>query len=161
GGRFDENVFTLGAAHDPFDALRAVDRRRERQLRFLSGEAREIGELGERPVQPRRRYLESVEIDVLDGEEPRQMIRNPGAILDVDAFRLVDEHADELASGRHVDVDQLIAQCGQRSLQQFTDVRVHAFVYAKQNRKTKKKWAAPSPFISSLLTYRFLLVSLG
>ncbi len=40
-------------------------------------------------------------------------------------------------------------------------VFTRSFVYAKQNRKTKKKWAAPSPFISLLLTYRFLLISLA
>jgi len=123
---FRPDVFAFGTPHDSFDAFCAVHRLRQRQLRLFAGEADEISHFGEWPVEPGRRHLEPFEIDVLDCEETGQMVRNPRAVFDVDAIGLVDEHADELAPGRDVDVDQLVAQRGHRSLQQFTDVRVHA-----------------------------------
>ena len=82
----------------------------QRQLCFLAREARVIGEPLDRTVEAGRRYLEPLEIDVLDGEKPREVVRHARAILDVDAVRLVDEHADEPTPRRHVPVDELVPQ---------------------------------------------------
>ena len=101
---------------------RAVDRLAQRQLYVLPGEPGVVRRLLQRPVEPRRAHLEPLVVDVLDREQPRQVTAHARAILDVDAFRLVDEHADLTALRRQLDVDQLEAQRGQRALQKLGQV---------------------------------------
>jgi hypothetical protein len=52
------------------------------------------------------------------------VIADARAVLDIDALRLVDEHADEPALGRRLDVDQLIAHPGQRAFEERVQIHV-------------------------------------
>ena len=115
---------------------------RQRELRFLSGEARVIGQFLDGTIEPRRRNLEPFEIDILHREEPRQVIRYPRAILDVDAARLVDEYADEPAPRRHVPVDELVPQCRYRTLQKITQAQRRPRAHCKP----KKNGLRPAHF---------------
>ena len=91
--------------------------------------------LRQRPVETRRRHLETLEIDVLDGEQVRQLVADARAILDVDAFRHVDEDAHQ-PLGSELPIDQLVPQRGDGLFQQFAQVRhsLRQFGYTDDNR---------------------------
>src|SRR6266568_4733449 len=69
------------------------------------------------------------------------MIRHARAILDVDAGRLVDEHAQQPASSRHVPVDKLVAQRGKGPLQYLSQF------HRRPKIEKAKKNGLSSPFL--------------
>src|SRR5437867_6153679 len=72
----------------------------------------------------------------------RQMGRHASAILDVYAFRLVDEHAHEPASRRHIPVDQLVTHRRQGAFQNLSQ-----FHGRRQKTEKAKKNGLSSPFL--------------
>jgi hypothetical protein len=136
------------AQHAP-DVAGVADRLAQLELRLLPAEAGEVLFLREAPIEPRRRDLEALVRDVLDGEQVRQMIAHAGAVLDVHATGLVDEHAHEPAPCGGFAVDELVAQSGQRAFQQFVQLHRHP-----EKHKSQKKNGLSSPFL--LLIGRYL-----
>ena len=74
----------------PHEISLSLDRHAHLDACLVAGEAHEILLFPERPIEPRRRHLQPVVVDVLDREHAAQMVAHPGAVLDVDAARLVD-----------------------------------------------------------------------
>src|SRR5262249_30379880 len=137
----DEHRILREPLQDALEAARVVDRIRQPDLGFLTAEALEVLALAQRTVEPRRGNLEALEVDVLDGEEPRELTADARAILDVHALGLVDEDPHVATLGRAFPVDQLVAHRGHGLFQQFAQVH-----RVGTNSAAKKKWAASSPF---------------
>ena len=122
-------------------------------LHFLPGEAGVVRRLLQRPVEPRRAHFEPLVVDVLDGEQTRQMTADARTVLDVDTRRLVDENAHLSPLRRQLDVHELEAHRRQRALQKLGQIHVPPHSSrADDNRQSiagaKKKWAAPAHFFS-------------
>jgi hypothetical protein len=103
--RLDARRVAFKATQRTLELARALDRLAQLQLHVLPREPDVVGRLHERPVEARRTHLEALVVDVLDGEQPRQVVGNTRAVLDVDAVRLVDEHAHLPRLRRELDVD--------------------------------------------------------
>ncbi len=91
----------------------AVLRDAQPDLDVVPGEAREIPGLLDDAIETRRRDFETVIIDTLDLEEARELIGHAGAVFDIDPVllaRQVDEDANGPATGRHLDIDEFIAE---------------------------------------------------
>src|SRR5690606_28707518 len=86
-------------------------------FRPLPGEPGEVGLLAQGPIEPRRGDLEPLVVDPLDGQHPLELPRQGGAIVEVDAPRLVDEHAQQAPAVRLLHVDQLEPHAGHYRLQ--------------------------------------------
>src|SRR5262249_6576607 len=134
GGEYEDRI-VLEAAQDALYASCILDRGEEAQVGLFAHETGEIGPLLERPVEARRRHLEALEVDVFDGEEPRQMAAHARAILHVDTLRLVDEDANQPALGRNLPIDQFVPHRGQRLLQQLAQIH-------RQSTRQKKMGCA-------------------
>ena len=111
------------------------------------GEPREIRRLLERPVEPRRAHLEPLVVDVLDREQPRQVVADTRAQSSTSTpSRLVDEHAHEPALRRQLPVDELEPQRGQRRSSSSPRFIVAAFVESGAPA-TKKNGLCPAHFL--------------
>src|SRR5690606_40062772 len=63
----------------------------------------------QRAIQPWRRHLEPLVVDVLDHEQVRQLMAHPLAVVYPDALGRIDEGPEQSAVGE-LAVDQLVSQ---------------------------------------------------
>src|SRR6185312_12419260 len=99
-----------------YEVLASLYRDAHTHLRALAFEPAKILGLSQRPIEPGRRYLQPAVLDLLHGEQPREMIADGSAVIYVYAFGTVDEHADQ-PTARQFGVHQLEAEPVYRSLQ--------------------------------------------
>src|SRR5262245_122443 len=59
----------------------------------VPGEARKVGLLAQRPVEPGRRDFQPFVVDPFDRQDPRYLVADSGAIVERDPPGLVDEEA--------------------------------------------------------------------
>ncbi len=90
----------------------------QRDHRFAAREAFEVRQLLKRTVEPRRRNFEPLVIDIFDRQDVLELTRDLLAILDRDAGRLVDIHAQHAAPGT-LEIDEFIAETHDRGFNQF------------------------------------------
>src|SRR5512138_3774602 len=90
--QFHADAPCFGAAQHPHElAPPGCVGRSHPDLRLVSGEARKIARLAQRPVEARRRHFEPLVIHAFDLEYAGELAAHRRAILDVDAAGLVDE----------------------------------------------------------------------
>ena len=106
----------LHTGQDPGKISLAIDRQARTQLRFLPGKAFEIGLLLERPIKPRRGNFQPVVVDVLDREQPRQLVADRSAILYRDAIGAVNENSQQACARTGLDIHKFVAQSRYRLL---------------------------------------------
>ena len=71
--------------------------------------------------------IEAVVVDVLDLEDPRQLVAHRGAVVHRDAVRRIDEHPHQPSAGRSLEIDQLIAEAFRGLFDQFQ--QLHALAH--------------------------------
>src|SRR5258706_137933 len=79
-------------SHEPtLEAAPPVAGKLQLHARVAAGEALEIREALQRPVQSGRRHFQALVVDALHRESAREMVAHAGAILDRDAMAGIDE----------------------------------------------------------------------
>lgn len=85
----------------------------------MTDEALEIGYFLERAIEPRRRHLEPVVIDVFHFEHVCQLMADPFAVIDVHrSFAAIDEDAQKACAGAGFEIDEFETKTRHRSLNQ-------------------------------------------
>src|SRR5690606_2298290 len=133
----------------PVEVAPALERLAQADRHLRAGEAVEVGGLLQRAVEPRRRDLEPRIVDVLDLEHVRQLPADLLAIVERDARRRIDEHAQH-ALLPAFDDDHLVAHGGQGAFDDRLRGRRLAHCHPLPTRgrpDEKKKWACESPFL--------------
>jgi hypothetical protein len=74
------------ALQDAFHAADVRDGIGETKLGPPRPRTLEVRLLAQRAIEPGRRHLEPLEVDVLDGEQPGELAGDPRAVLDADAL---------------------------------------------------------------------------
>ena len=120
------------------EILASQQRHRQLDLRDLPGKALEIGQLEQRPVDPRRRNLQVIGLvdRFLDIEQATDLVADCRAVINADAFLAIDIVAQGavVAGGRELDTDEFIAHRLDNGRKQFGQI-THRQCLRKSNKK--------------------------